>query len=195
MRGTFIVLDGPDGAGTTRQSELLHERIQQEGHTALLTAEPTDGPIGRHIRSILSSTESPAPEAVQLLFCADRAEHIASVVEPALAEGTHVVCDRYALSTIVYGAALGIDQDWLTAVNDHFLTPDITILTLPPPEVCLERLSRRESNDQFENEDLLRKTHSLYSNAVRENVITVDTSGTREESAEAIWQAVAPLLG
>ena len=190
MKGKFIVLEGPDGAGTTLHSRLLAENLEREGHDVVLTAEPTEGGIGRHIRGILDGDSMPSADAVQLLFCADRAQHVAEIIIPALGQGKTVVSDRYALSTIVYGAALGLDQEWLEGVNSSFPKPDITVITLPPFEVCQQRLGSRSSNDQFEKLEFQKKIYSLYESIQDPNVQFVDTSGEKESSAMQVMQAV-----
>src|SRR3989338_936072 len=185
----LIVLEGPDGAGTTKHSALLAERLRAQGRDVVLTAEPTDGPIGESIRSILKSTVGvpiPSPAALQLLFCADRADHVARVIQPALTAGKTVITDRYVLSTIVYGAAQGLDPEWLRAINSAFPKPDVTFLLLPPYEVCAERVSRRATKDQFEVDAFQRKVYAEYEQARTPEVIVIDTSGGVEEVATQI---------
>ncbi len=94
---SFIVLEGPDGGGTTTHSARLAQHLRAAGTDVLLTAEPSDGSIGTHISSILDEHRPMPADALQLLFCADRAQHLAQVIEPALREGKTVICDRYAL--------------------------------------------------------------------------------------------------
>lgn len=186
-RGKFIVLEGPDGAGTTKHSELLAERFQKEGHDVVLTAEPTDGAIGEQIRNILHSGVLPSAAALQLLFCADRADHIARVIEPALQAGKTVISDRYALSTVVYGTAQGLDPTWLTSVNAAFPKPDVTFLLLPPFEVCAERINRRKSRDAFEVDTFQKQVYQQYASLKDQALIRIDTSGPKEKVAEEIW--------
>ena len=190
----FIVIEGPDGSGSTAQSTLLAKRIEASGHSVLLTAEPTDGPIGKHIRTMLEGPEKPQTDAIQLLFCADRAEHLANEILPALESGRAVVSDRYALSTIVYGSVQGIDEAWLTEINKHFRTPDLTIITLPPFDVCMERIGGRAVNDQYENGELQKKVYDAYAKESGDDILFVDTSKEIGESAEEIWNVVSGLL-
>ena len=188
QRGTFIVIEGPDGSGTTRHSSLLAARLRQDGSTVLLTSEPTDSKIGQEIRSILHSESMPSPDAVQLLFCADRADHVASVIEPALERGDTVVCDRYVLSTIIYGAAFGLDRAWLEEINAKFPKPDLTIITLPPYEVCLDRISMRGTTDHFERDTFQRIVYDNYKNLEDPNIVFVDTTPPKEEVADEIYK-------
>lgn len=186
----FIVLEGPDGSGTTLHSGFLAENLRNQGEKALLTAEPTDGPIGRHVRNILDGDSLPSPDAVQLLFCADRAEHVESVLQPAIEEGTTIVCDRYSLSTVVYGTATGIDKQWLKDVNSAFPKPDLLFILLPPFEVCMERIGRRDVNDQFEKQSLQRRVYDEYKNVEDPNAIFIDTSKSKSAVAQEIMDHV-----
>ncbi len=188
MTGTFIVFEGPDGSGTTRQSAFFAERLRKSGKTVVLTAEPTESTIGQEIRSMLHSDQMPSAEAIQLLFCADRADHVANLIKPALEAGKTVVTDRYALSTIIYGAAQGVNQEWLEQVNANFPRPDLTFVTLPPFAVCQERLNRRSSKDQFELESFQRRIYDHYKSIEDNRTIFVDTSRSKRETADVIWE-------
>ncbi len=184
--GQFIVFEGPDGSGTTRHSGVLAERLRQNGKTVVLTAEPTESPIGQEIRGLLNGATLPSADAVQLLFCADRADHVATVIGPALQEGKTVICDRYVLSTIVYGAAQGVDRGWLAEINAKFPKPDLLFIMLPPFDVCMERIRRREQTDQFEMENLQRRVYENYKSVEDPSVMFIDTSGDKDEVADLV---------
>lgn len=186
LRMPLIVLEGPDGAGTTRHSGMLAERLRKEGNDVVLTAEPTDGPIGAQIRSMLKGNHLPDPAAVQLLFCADRADHVARVIAPALTAGKTVITDRYALSTIVYGTAQGLDSAWLRSINDAFPKPDVTFVLLPPYTVCKERVNRRATKDQFEDDRFQQKVYAQYAAMRDKEIVVIDTSGNAAEVAGEI---------
>lgn len=191
----FIVLEGPDGSGTTKHVELLVKRLQESKTPVLGTAEPSAGPIGSSIRGFLSSGSLP-PDALQLLFTADRADHVKREIEPALARGEAVVCDRYFHSTFAYGQALGLPSPWLQSMNTNFVQPTCVIFALPPFEVCQERLGRRETKDSLEGEELQRAVYHHYTVLAQAdtNIHVVDTSGEKEDVHEAIWSIVAPLF-
>ena len=190
MKSRFIVLEGPDGGGTTRHATMLADRLRREGCDTVLTAEPTHGAVGTHIRSILRGDCLPSPDAVQLLFCADRAEHVASVIRPALDGGKTVVCDRYVLSTVVYGGIFGLDREWLLRVNERFPKPDLTIITLPPFAVCQERIGERSATDHFEREEIQRRIYASYRSVEHPATFFVDTSRGKEEVAEETHRQV-----
>ncbi len=196
MRGCFIVIEGPDGCGKSLHSGLLVERLQVHGHKVLLTDEPTTSEIGKDIRTILSGQKTYQPDTIQLLFCADRAEHVASVIQPALEAGVTVVCNRYRMSTILYGAAKGVNRQWLTQVNARFPDPDMTLLLLPPMGVCLQRIGLRAAREIFEKEALFRRVYQNYAEYAetlpQETVI--DTSQPVEEVADRIAHLVLTRL-
>lgn len=188
MPGRFIVIEGPDGAGTTTHSKLLAETLRSQGEDVLLTAEPTDRIIGKFIREQLAQKTIPSPGALQLLFCADRAAHIDLEIKPALAEGKTVICDRYSLSTLVYGEALGLDAKWLADVNKPFLKPDVLIVALPGIITCLQRLGARRETDVFEKEQFQRSVYALYEKAAAADpsAHVVDTSKPMLDTTEQI---------
>ncbi len=191
-KGRFIVLEGPDGSGTTTHAKILAETLRAQGEDVVLTAEPTDSPIGKFIREQLQAKTVECPSALQLLFCADRAWHIEKVIKPALAAGKTVISDRYVISTLIYGEALGLDPDWLVRVNTPFLEPDIMIIALPPLHTCLERIMKRKQLDVFENTRFQKLVYDLYEKAGAEDdaTIMIDTGGEKDEVAKEILKAV-----
>lgn len=158
----------------------------------LLTAEPTASPIGREIRRYLSAHIPLPSEALQLLFTADRALHIAETVEPALAEGTIVISDRYVSSTLAYGEAAGVDPVWLRELNKNFIQPDATLYLLPPLSVCLQRLGKRIVRDALESTPFQKRVYAMYEKLAREDRrgTTLDTSGSKESGMQEIYQAI-----
>jgi dTMP kinase len=151
-RGLFIILEGLDGAGTTTQAKKLHNYLQRKGLSAWPTNEPTDEPVGKLIRdSISGRITSPrtgrrigfSEGALCLLFAADRLEH-SREIEKRRARGTHVVCDRYVLSSIAYQSLdRSIPPRRVIDVNQGCAVPDITFLLKVPVAECLARLARR----------------------------------------------------
>ena len=148
-RGRFIVFEGGEGCGKSTQARLLADRLD-----ALLTREPGGTPIGERMRAILldPATGELDPRAEALLMAADRAEHVASVIEPALAVGTDVVCDRFAHSSIAYqGYGRGLDPGEIEAMSrwaSGGLWPDLVVLIGVPAAVAAARLDR--PLDRFE---------------------------------------------
>lgn len=175
--GCYIVLEGPDGGGSTTHAKLLAETLRNKGFDVVQTAEPTTGPIGTVIRSELRGKGIPA-DALQMLYSADRAWHMAKVVRPALEAGKVVVGERCHVSTLLYGEALELDVPWLERMNEKFVSPDLLLVLMPPFDVCAQRLGIRE-RDMLEQDSLQRKVHVAYERYMRghPDAVLVDTSG------------------
>lgn len=212
LRGVFIVVEGTDGTGSTTQARLLVERLGKlTNRRVKQTCEPTGGPIGTMVRQVLShrlvvhtaqGARAPDWRTMALLFAADRMDHLDAVVEPVLAEGGIVVSDRYVLSSLAYQSATSgegeVSLDWLRAINARARTPDLTVvLTLPEHAAALRRAGRGEEAELYEESQLQERLVRLYGRAKEllpdQRVVYVDASGSIQEVAELVWQAVAEL--
>ena len=146
----FLTLEGIEGAGKTTLLENLAEVFRTLNHEVLVTREPGGCALGRDLRALLLNPESDiCPEAELFLFLADRAQHVAEVIRPALDRGMVVLCDRYADSTIVYqGYGRGLDVERLRLLNDMAvggLWPDRTFVLDMDPAEALHRARRRNA--------------------------------------------------
>ena len=147
MKGTFITLEGPEGAGKTVLARRLAEALTTRGHRVRLTREPGGTDLGERVRALLLERSSGdlaiEPRADALLFNAARAQLVAEVVRPALAAGELVLCARFADSTLAYqgyGAGLPIEElRSIASVATGGLTPDVTVLLDVDPEIGLRR--------------------------------------------------------
>lgn len=147
MRGRFITLEGPEGAGKTVLARRLAEALQGRGQTVLLTREPGGTPLGERVRALLLERSAGDlaidARADALLFNAARAQLVAEVIRPAVNAGTTVLCARFADSTLAYqgyGAGLPIDElRALARIATAGLEPDLTVLLDVDPEVGLRR--------------------------------------------------------
>lgn len=157
MKGAFITIEGPEGAGKTVQAERIARALRELGRVVVLTREPGGTPLGERVRSIVldggAGTLGAAlidPRADALLFNAARAQLVAEVVRPALAQGKVVLCARFADSTLAYqgfGSRLPIDElRAIAAVATGGLVPDRTILLDIAPEVGLARKAGDDRN-------------------------------------------------
>lgn len=146
----FVTFEGPEGAGKSTALRTIAAKLEESGRGVLTTREPGGGPLGRRIRQMLLEEGQVSPETELLLFLADRANHVETIIRPALAEGKVVLCDRHADSTIVYqGYARGLDLEFLRAGNRFAtkgLIPDLTLLFDLDPVVGLGRLNIVEEN-------------------------------------------------
>ncbi|RLF09317.1 MAG: dTMP kinase [Thermoprotei archaeon] len=174
VKGLLIALEGIDGAGNTTQARLLARWLRRLGLGVVLTKEPTKGAVGRLIRRRLRRKVRD-PFLDTLLFAADRAEHVASVIDPALQRGLVVVTDRYVESSIAYQGAEGADMGWVEAVNSFAPRPDLTIVLDIHPSQALAR--KKGVREGFEDEDfLLRVREILKARACERGYVVVDAS-------------------
>lgn len=154
--GFFIAMEGGDGAGKSTQVEALAEWIRAKGHEVVVTREPGATPIGKRLRSILLDVSSAglSNRAEALLYAADRAEHVDSVVRPALERGAIVISDRYIDSSVAYqGAGRDLSPTEIARINrwaTDGLVPHLTVLLDVSPETARERFT--EAPDRLESE-------------------------------------------
>lgn len=212
MRGIFITIEGGDGAGKTTQAELLEAWLLERGHEVVRTREPGGTRLGVELRRLLlhgatadgDDIGEVAPRAEALLYAADRAQHVARVVRPALERGAVVVQDRYIDSSLAYqgaGRVLAIEEvrgisEW--AVEG--LTPDLTVLLDATPELSAERrASRGGGEDRFEAEavEFHRAVREGFLELVRADpnrYLVLDAALAPEELHEGILARAVPLL-
>jgi dTMP kinase len=211
LAGRFIVLDGIDGSGTTSQGQRLVASLEAAGVSARFTCEPSTGPIGRQLRQLLSGgggdEASSAWDTLALLFAADRLDHVAREIRPALAAGITVVCDRYDLSSLAYQSATAPEDpalaqatlDWIRALNRRALRPDLTLVLDVDPDVAeARRAARGQPPELFERRDLQRRLAQLYARAELlvpgDRVLHVDANPDLPVVAEQLWALLSRAL-
>ncbi len=184
-RGVLITIEGIDGAGKSTQIDRLAELLTTRGRRVVCTREPGATPLGREIRRLLLETDlALTPDAELMLFVADRAEHVARVIAPALAEGAIVLCDRFSDSTIAY-QGYGRERDvervrrWDAESRDG-ITPDLTLLLDCPIGEGARR--RRRETDRYQALDpafheRVRAGFLRLAAAAPERVQRIDASG------------------
>jgi dTMP kinase len=219
-RGHFIVLEGTDGSGLSTQAALLRDHLLAAGRAAYLTNEPSDGPAGAMVRLALTrrlgyaphtshaagaetTTEGWAPlgdEVMALLYAADRLDHLRQDIAPRLARGVDVVCDRYRLSSLAY-QSLTADLDWVAALNSKARRPDLTVFLDVPPEICRERMARRQGAvELYEQESKIRRVREHYlqlipaAEAAGETIVRVDGRDDVSTVAALVWAACQAAL-
>jgi len=202
-RGSFITIEGPEGAGKTTQAAALARHLEARGIDVHLTREPGGTSLAERIREVLLARTAPGatsdPLTDALLFNAARRQLVTEVIEPALEAGRTVVCARYADSTIAYqGYGAGVDLGRLrdlAAIATDRLNPDLTILLDLPPD---EGLARKAPDDvtRFEAEfDLgfhrrVRSGFLALAEAEPERFVVIDARRSASEVADAVASAV-----
>lgn len=170
MTGFFIAIEGIDGAGKDTLAEKLKSALEGKGEKVVLTAEPTEGEVGRRIRAILDH-KLPPPTSnyeFQKLYVEDRLEHINTFIQPQLNKGAIVITSRYWFSTIAYGMLEGPAELYIelhrSIIGADLLLPDLTIILDVTPEEGLKRVMKAGRG-----EDWFTKTEKL--SRIRENYL------------------------
>jgi dTMP kinase len=193
-KGVFICVEGLDGCGKTTQTRVLVRRLMKMGYTAVYTAEPSRGQVGRFIRKhCLHGVKRVSPFVEALLFAADRFEHVESDIKPALNEGKVVVSDRYVYSSMAYQGAAGVDLEWIGKINVHAVRPHLALFLDVEPTVVVRRLKRKKS--VMENLETQRRVREVYVRLVEKGeLVRVDGNKSRDEVADAILGVVQGFL-
>jgi dTMP kinase len=207
-RGRFITVEGPDGSGKTLVAALVCDALAARGIVARLTREPGGTAVGERVRAILleHTPDDPplAPRADALLFAAARAQHVAEVIDPAVARGELVLCARYADSTLAYqGYGLGLPLDELRELQ-RFATggrwPDLTVLLDIPVEVGLAR-KQHDEQTRFEAafdvayHRRVRRGFLALAAAEPDRFVIVDATAPLDAVVAATLEAILGLLG
>jgi dTMP kinase len=205
-RGKFISFEGGEGAGKSTQARMLRDSLQSHGRAVLLTREPGGSPGAEEIRKLLVEGEPErwTPLAETLLFLSARADHVARVIEPALAAGTWVISDRFADSTFVYqGIARGLGIETVRGLQRSALgdfAPDLTILLDIDPGAGLTRAGRRgQGENRFERFDAafhakLRDGFLKIAAAEPARCAIIDGSREADPIAADVWRIVGERL-
>src|SRR5262249_38452977 len=207
-RGKFISFEGGEGSGKSTQIKLLAERLAAAKLRAIVTREPGGSPGAEVIRHVVLSGMGKllGPDAETLLFAAARDDHVRTVIQPALSQGTWVLCDRFSDSTRAYQGRLGnVAPGVLNAmqrVTIGDLKPDLTIILDVPVEVGLKRAAARRGAaqpDRFESEDIkfhqdLRDAYRQIATEDPERCVLIDASASPDAVAAEVWTALGDHL-
>lgn len=204
MTGLFVTLEGGDGAGKTTQADRLESWLREEGRQVLRTREPGGSDLGRELRDIVLHREGHIdPRAEALLYAADRAHHIATVVRPALARGEVVVQDRYLDSSVAYqGAGRVLDAGEIRDLSlwaAEGLLPDLTILLDLDEDAARSRVDGRGTADRLESEAAdfhgrVRRGFLDLAGDEPARFLVLDASRPVDDLAAAVRQRIQPLL-
>lgn len=204
MRGRFIVFEGIDGSGKTTQARLLANRLEENGASVVMTAEPTELPTGKALREALGGKVKKSECEMAVLFVEDRIAHNIDPVggiEELLESGAWVICDRYYYSTLAYQGQ-STDYEWVKSMNlrcPQIRKPDLCIYVDLLPEQSLERISKgRETVEIYENIETLSKVREQFLSVIRDlgetdNICIVDGYRGVDEISEDIYAIVSRL--
>ena len=201
--GLFIVFEGVEGAGKGTQIERARAYVTSRGHDVLVTREPGGTDFGEHLREMIldPKTGKLDPRAEALIFAASRAQHVTTVIRPALAEGRVVVCDRFVDSSIAYqGVARGLgEQDVLTlnAWATQGLFPDLVLLLSLDPDYGLLRSAGVADRIESEDGSFHAKVADAYERIAEEHpdkYVVIDGTGTEDEVAARVREALERVL-
>jgi dTMP kinase len=200
--GFFLAFEGGDGAGKSTQARLVRTWLQELGHRVVLTREPGATPLGRRLREVLLDPQGQvSPRAEALLYAADRAHHVHTVVRPALEAGAVVVTDRYVDSSVAYqGAGRALPTEDVVAASiwaTGGLTPDLTVVLDMPPAVALRRSAGpadRIEAEPAEFHDRVRREFLRLAAAEPGRYLVVDATLAPEQVAAAVRQRLEDLL-
>jgi dTMP kinase len=200
--GVFIVFEGGDGVGKTTQVDLLCSRLANAGHEVLRTFEPGDTTVGAMIRRIVldPATGEMSPRAETLLYAADKAQHIFSVVRPALQRGAVVVCDRYVDSMLAYQGAGRVlqlaDLEHIARWATEDVRPDLTVVL---DAELSDGVQAKSNKDRLESagDGFHERTRQFFLELARrepERYLVLNARASRKEIAADVAARVAPLL-
>lgn len=209
VRGLFVALEGPEGAGkstlSVRLANRLREQLRASGGRApdvILTREPGGTPVSDAIRSVLLDPgQQIAPLTEFLLYSASRAQHVVDVIAPALEQGAIVICDRFIASSVAYqGAGRGLDAGFVSDLNSKVAggcLPDLTILLDVETSTGLERIRQRGQTDRLERADLAfheRVAESFRQQARTGDWLVVDASRDAAEVEQQVLESLEGLV-
>jgi len=207
MTGKFITFEGGEGTGKSTQARLLASHLEQSGMNVLLTREPGGSPGAEDIRELLVKGEPErwSPMAEALLFNAARVEHWRHSIEPALKAGTHVVCDRFADSTMAYqGYVGGLTREAMAQLHRLALgeaRPDLTLVFDMPASAGLVRAAgRKDVENRFERkgEKFHAKLREAFLDIARREAnrcVVIDASLAMDQVHSEVLEAVRSRLG
>lgn len=201
-RGFFITFEGGEGAGKSIQVEILASHLREEGYPIVVTREPGGTRIGEQIRAITHNQENVDMEATTeaYLMAAARAQHVSQIIEPALAAGKIVVCDRFVDSSIAYqgfGRKLGAEMiAGLNALAVNGAKPDLTLLLSVSPEIGQKRRNKSDKTKDrldLQQRDFYARVHNGYLALAKKEpyrYVVINAEKSIVQVAQTIWDEV-----
>ena len=197
MRGAFITFEGCEGSGKSTQIRLLSEKLTAIGADCIISREPGGVHGAANLRKFILDGKNVAmcDECEALLYAAARIQHLKEIVEPALAAGKLVICDRYVDSSLAYqGAARGLGEKYIEDINAVALDcypPDLTVFLNISPERAFERKHGADKGDRMEQQGINfhRRVYEGYLSLLKKypRICAVECGGTKYETAERVF--------
>lgn len=202
QKGLFITFEGCDGCGKTTQLELLAKYLQGKGYDVIVTREPGAKGLGEKLREILLNYDGEVSSNCEsFLFLADRAQHIDTIVKPAIDAGKIVLCDRHIDSTAAYqGYGRGLDLEQINYLNNiatSGLKPDLTLLFDVDIETSMARIGKNKDRMEsagIEFQEKVRRGYLELAKAEPERIRIFDSRKTIEQLHQEVLGTMAPLL-
>lgn len=207
MAGVFITFEGIDGCGKSTQLRLLASELRVRGLDVVTTREPGGTTLGQRLRGVLLDVkEHVDPLAELLVFAADRAHHVRTLLRPALAAGKVILSDRYADATVAYqGSGRGFKPELISEIVElatEGLRPDLTLLfdlSVPESAVRTRRRNKAKHSDRLdrEHQEFHQRVREAYLEIARgqpERVRLIDARGTVQKTHDEVMQVVMPFL-
>lgn len=201
-KGLFITFEGTDGCGKTTQIELLKTYLENKGHTILLTREPGAKGLGTKLREILLNYEGEvSPNCESFLFLADRAQHIDTIIKPAIERGEIVLCDRHTDSTVAYqGYGRGLDLNQINMLNTIATSgfkPDITFVFDIDIETAQKRVGKTKDRMESAGVEFFKKVRQGYLDIAKsepERVKVLDATQTIEDISNQVKKYIDNII-
>ncbi len=203
--GRFIVFEGIDGSGKSTQIKKIGHRLKETGRDVYSTFEPTDGPVGKLIRKMLTGEVPTDQRTIASLFAADRTDHLVNEkdgIREKVDQGKIVLCDRYYFSSYAYHAQY-IDMEWVihsNSLNARILKPDLTIFIDVDPKICFQRIKEGRSKfEMYEKIDIMKQVRDNYFKAFErlkdsENVVVINGNCSMDDVEAAILKEIDGLV-
>lgn len=197
-KGLFITFEGVDGCGKTTQINLLSEYLQKQGYEVLLTREPGGKGLGEKLREILLNYDGEVSDRCEsFLFLADRAQHIDTIVNPAVQQGKIVLCDRHTDSTVAYqGYGRGLDIETINNLNSiatNGMKPDLTFIFDIDTETSMKRIGKNQDRMESAGIEFQTKVRNGYLEIAKqepERVKVIDATKSIEEIHEEVLKYI-----
>lgn len=201
-KGKFIVLEGVEGVGKSKQAGFLKENLARRGIQAIVTREPGGAPLGEKLRELILDPQYNEDAITELfMYSASRRAHLNEIVLPALNSGKIVICDRFIYSTVAYqGYGRGLDVDFIRSVNAKTIEPtevDLALFLDLSPRDGFKRKGGADGGDRLERENIEffdRVYKGFCDMADGGELVRIDASGAKEHTATLIMNEVDKIL-